>query len=194
MWAMNRSLSIAFVALTSLLGLRESSAQALPTATAPGAYISIGGTLSSFQSGYGKQKVDGAGVYVDINPIRAVGIEAESRWLGQSKMSKIGESTYLAGPRVQFRRGPYTPYVKTIVGLGYFNYPYDSAKGRYFVVATGAGVDLMLGQNLKIRLIDVEYQQWPQFTFGTINPYGVSFGLSYRVFNGSRQGPRALVR
>jgi hypothetical protein len=52
----------------------------------------------------------------------------------------------------------------------------------------------MLGQNLKIRLIDVEYQQWPQFTFGTINPYGVSFGLSYRVFNGSRQGPRALVR
>jgi hypothetical protein len=191
---MHRSLSIAFLLLTPLLGLRESLAQGLPTATAPGAYISIGGTLSTFQSGYGKQTVDGSGVYVDINPIRAAGVEAEGRWLRQSKMSKIGESTYLVGPRVQFRKGPYTPYVKTIVGLGYFNYPYDSAKGRYFVVATGAGVDLMLGRNLKIRLIDVEYQQWPQFTFGTINPYGVSFGLSYRVFNGSRGGPRALAR
>jgi hypothetical protein len=191
---MSKSLSIAFIVLTSLLARRESHAQALPTATAPGAYISVGGTLSSFQSGYGKQVVDGAGVYVDINPIRATGIEAESRWMRQSKMSKIGESTYLVGPRVQFRKGPYTPYVKTIVGLGHFNYPYDSASGRYFVVAAGAGVDLMLGQDLKIRLIDVEYQQWPQFTFGTINPYGVSFGLSYRVFNGSRQGPRRLVK
>jgi hypothetical protein len=44
----------------------------------------------------------------------------------------------------------------------------------------------MLGSNLKIRLIDVEYQQWLQFTFGTIVPYGISFGISYRVFNGSR--------
>ncbi|WP_353072154.1 hypothetical protein [Tunturiibacter gelidiferens] len=101
-------------------------------------------------------------------------------------MSKLAESTYLIGPRVQFRRGPYTPYVKTLVGLGYFNYPYESAQGRYFVIAPGAGVDLMLGQNLKIRLIDIEYQEWPQFTFGTISPYGVSFGFSYRVFNGSR--------
>jgi len=183
---MNKALSITFVILTCLSCLRSGSAQALPTATAPGAYISVGGTVSFFRSGYGSQGVNGAGFYVDINPIRAAGIEAESRWMGQSKMSKVAESTYLIGPRVQFRRGSYTPYVKSLVGLGYFNYPYESAQGRYFVIAPGAGVDLMLGQNLKIRLIDIEYQEWPQFTFGTISPYGVSFGFSYRVFNGSR--------
>jgi hypothetical protein len=184
---MTKPISVAFFVLMMLcVGLREGSAQALPTATAPGAYVSIGGAVSFFQSGYGGQTVRGAGLYVDINPVRAVGVESEGRWLRQSKMSNIGESTYLTGPRVQFRIGAYTPYVKTLVGLSHFNYPYDSAQGRYFVIAPGAGVDLMLGQNLKIRLIDVEFQEWPQFTYGTINPYGVSFGFSYRVFNGSR--------
>ena len=183
---MNRPFAIIFALFTCLSGRRESFAQALPTATAPGAYVSVGGTLSLFESGYGGQVLSGTAVFVDINPVRAVGVEAEGRWMRQDQTTKITESTYLIGPRGQFRRGPYTPYIKTLVGLGHFNFPYDYAKGRYFVVAPGAGVDLMLGESLKIRLIDVEYQDWPQFTFGAISPYGVSFGISYRIFNGSR--------
>jgi hypothetical protein len=183
---MNKGKSILIGSFACLLACRQSNAQALPTATAPGAYISVGGTYSLFDSGYGQQKVSGEGVYVDINPVRQAGLEAEGRWLKQSGPPNVSQSTYLVGPRVQFRRGPYTPYVKTLVGLSHFEFPYETARGRYFVIATGAGVDLMLGENLKIRLIDVEYQQWPQFTFGTINPYGISCGLSYRVFNGSR--------
>jgi hypothetical protein len=183
---MNTAKLIALVSFTCLLGCRQSNAQAEPTATAPGAYVSVGTSYSFFNSGYGEQKVLGTGIYTDINPIRRAGLEAEARWLKQSQSPNLRESTYLIGPRVQFRRGPYTPYVKTLVGLSHFEFPYDTAQGRYFVIAPGAGVDLMLGNDLKIRLIDVEYQQWPQFTFGTISPYGVSFGISYRVFNGSR--------
>jgi hypothetical protein len=183
---MNTGKFIIVVSFACLFGCRKGNAQAEPTATAPGAYISVGTTYSSFDSGYGQQKVLGTGVYVDINPVRQAGLEAEGRWLKQSQSPNIRESTYLIGPRIQFRRGPYTPYIKTLVGLSHFEYPYDTARGRYFVIAPGAGVDLMLGNNLKIRLIDVEYQTWPQFTFGTITPYGVSFGISYRVFNGSR--------
>jgi hypothetical protein len=175
---------ISFVCL--LACCRQGDAQAEPTATAPGAYISVGTTYSFFNTGYGGQKVLGAGAYVDINPVRAVGLEAEGRWMKQREFPNIGQSAYLIGPRVQFRKGRYTPYVKTLVGLSYFEFPYASARGRYFTIAPGAGVDLMLGRNLKIRLIDVEYQQWPQFTFGAISPYGVSVGISYRVFNGSR--------
>ncbi|WP_263368833.1 hypothetical protein [Edaphobacter bradus] len=91
--------------------------------------------------------------------------------------------TYVIGPRVQFHRGPYTPYVKTLVGLSHFEFPYGTARGRYFVIAPGAGMDLMLGDNLKIRLIDVEYQQWLQFTFGTkgmqkpTNGYFIRWGI-----------------
>jgi hypothetical protein len=183
---MNRAIYVTFISFLTLLGCPNVYAQALPTATAPGAYISVGTTYSVFESGYGQQKVRGAGAYVDINPIRQIGIEAEGRWLKQNQSPNVRQSTYLIGPRVQLRRGPYTPYVKTLVGLGHFGFPYEAARGRYFVIAPGAGVDLMLGNDWKIRLIDVEWQQWPQFTFGTINPYGISFGVSYRVFNGSR--------
>jgi hypothetical protein len=183
---MTKAKYITVVFFVCLFSYRRIAAQALPTATAPGAYISVGTIYSFFESGYGQQKVQGSGVYVDINPIRAAGIEAEGRWLRQSRSPSMSESTYLLGPRVQFRRGPYTPYVKTLVGLNYFGFPYDSAAGRYFVIAPGAGVDLMLGNDIKIRLIDVEYQQLPQFTYGTISPYGISFGISYRIFNGSR--------
>jgi hypothetical protein len=183
---MNKPTYIAGFFLTCLLGCRHICAQALPTATAPGAYISVGTTYSFFESGYGQQKVQGPGIYFDINPIRAAGIEVEGRWLKQNQSPSMTESTYLVGPRVQFRRGPYIPYVKTLVGLNYFGFPYDTARGRYFTIAPGAGVDLMLSNDLKIRLIDVEYQQLPQFTFGTISPYGISFGVNYRVYNGSR--------
>jgi len=175
-----------FACLVVLLECAHARSQALPTATAPGAYISIGSTYSLFDSGYGRQKVVGGGVYVDVNPIRWAGLEAEARWLKQSCSPDIKESTYLIGPRAQFRRGAYKPYVKTLVGLSHFDYPYGIAHGRYFVIAPGIGVDLALNDNIKVRLIDIEYQQWPQFTFGTINPYGISFGFSYRVFNGSR--------
>ena len=33
-----------------------------------------------------------------------------------------------------------------------------------------------------IRILDFEYQVWPGFTFGTLHPYGLSTGLSYRVY------------
>ena len=71
------------------------------------------------------------------------------------------------------------------MGVGFFNFPYNYAKGKYFVIAPGAGVNYNLTDNVKIRLVDVEYQNWPQFTFGNITPYGVSVGISYHFFNGA---------
>jgi hypothetical protein len=172
--------------LTLFAGLPGAFGQALPAATAPGAYVSVGGTYSIFQSAYGQHVLGGAGLYVDINRWRQVGIEGEARWLRQNKLADTTETTYLIGPRVEIRRRRFSPYIKTLVGLGYFNYPYDYAKGKYFVIAPGAGVDYNLSYNLKIRLIDFEYQEWPQFTFGNINPYGISVGLSYHFLNGVR--------
>jgi hypothetical protein len=35
---------------------------------------------------------------------------------------------------------------------------------------------------VRLRLIDGEYQYWPQFTFGPLSSYGISAGLRIRVF------------
>jgi opacity protein-like surface antigen len=181
-----KKLLLAVFLLIGLSGLQNAFGQALPAATAPGAYVAVGGTYSIFQSAYGQRVLGGAGLYVDINRWRQVGIEAEGRWLRQNKLANTTESTYLIGPRVEIRRGRFSPYIKTLVGLGYFNFPYNYAQGRYFVISPGAGVDYNLSYNVKIRLADFEYQEWPQFTFGNINPYGVSVGISYHFLNGVR--------
>ena len=191
---MNRTIFIIILVLFLACFPTNSFAQALATAAAPGAYISVGGTFSAGQSGYGKRVLSGSGAYVDINPRRQVGVEAEGRWLAHDRTGKTSESTYLIGPRMQIRRGRLSPYVKTLVGLGYFGFPYNSAQGKYFVVATGGGVDLNLNETVKIRLVDIEYQHWPQFTFGAISPYSISFGFSYRLWTGSHTRLEAYDR
>jgi len=51
------------------------------------------------------------------------------------------------------------------------------------VMAPGAGVDYSLNRRIKIRL-QAEYQIWPKFTYGSLQPYGVSTGISYTFYRG----------
>jgi hypothetical protein len=53
-------------------------------------------------------------------------------------------------------------------------------------------VDIHLTERWSARA-DVEYQLWPQFTYGQLNPYGASVGLRYRI-NGIDQFPKSAHR
>ncbi len=162
--------------------------QAKPTATAPGAYIAIGGTYSLFQIDYGNRILGGAGAFVDLNLRRQLGIEAEARWLRQNQVVDVHETTYLIGPRIQLHRGRLSPYAKALVGAGTINLPYNFGTDTSLALVPGAGLDVDLTDRIKLRLIDFEYQIWPQFTdgpgqiYGTLTPYGVSAGLSIQLF------------
>ena len=164
---------------------RPAHAQAMPTATGPGSYVSVGGAFSDFAADYGSRTISGAAVYLDANPYWRYGIEAEARKITYPQAVEDQE-TLLAGPRWSFSRAHLVPYVKLLVGGGRFDFPYGYGHGDYFVIAPGAGVDLRLGERFRVRLIDVEYQDWPQFTFGAIQPYGISAGLSFQVLGNSR--------
>jgi hypothetical protein len=73
-------------------------------------------------------------------------------------------------------------YGKGMVGIGQFNFPYNYAKGTYLVIAPGGGVDYRWTRRMTVRLADVEYQIWPQFTYGSMTSAGVSVGLRYNIF------------
>jgi hypothetical protein len=177
-------LSFALV-LLALVPTHATFAQALPTASGPGAYVIVGGTFSDFQADYGSRTIEGASVYADSNLTWRVGIETEARRMVYPNFGER-QSTLLAGPRWSFRPAGFVPYVKLLAGGGRFDFPFNYGIGNYFVVAPGAGVDLRLGQRVRLRLVDFEYQVWPGFTFGSIHPYGISAGISYQILGSSR--------
>ncbi len=161
-------------------------AQALPTATGPGSHVSVGATASIYEADYGRRLLGGGAIYADTNLTWRFGIEAEARTLRYHTEAGVRESTFMIGPRVTLRPSGFMPYAKLVVGLGTLQYPYHYGYGCYFVFAPGAGIDRSLGSRVTLRLVDVEYQDWPQFTYGQLHPYGVSAGISFRLTQGSR--------
>jgi hypothetical protein len=173
------------VLLIALVPKHSAIAQALPTASGPGAYVIAGGTFSEFHADYGNRAITGVGIYVDSNLTWRYGIETEARRMLYPNYGER-QSTILAGPRWSFRPMGLVPYVKLLAGGGRFDFPFGYGTGDYFVVAPGAGVDLRLGERVRLRLADFEYQVWPGFTFGSIHPYGVSGGISFEMLGSSR--------
>jgi hypothetical protein len=164
----------------------KAAAQEDPTETKPGAFIAAGATYSAYKLDYGEHKLGGYSAFLDMNVTSHYGLEVEERRLVFNQQANVHTSTLLVGPRIVFDplvlRG-FTPYVKLLVGQGNFNFPYNYATGSYFVMAPGAGIDVQLGHSkFGLRLIDVEYQDWPQFSFGPLHTYGVSTGISYRFY------------
>lgn len=158
-------------------------AQATATASRSGGFISVGATASYYQADYGKRELGGYAIHADLDRDRQWGLELEARVLRFNQEVGTHETTFLIGPRFTLRRKRFNPYVKLLVGEGKFHFPYDYAEGGYFVLAPGVGVDVPIGTSrFSIRAIDFEYQSWPNFTFGGLNPYGVSAGVSVRIF------------
>jgi len=131
---------------------------------------------------YGEQKLLGVAALVDVDTTRRFGLEAEGRWLQFHQTNDLNVTTWMAGPRYHFTKGRLQFYVKGLVGIGQFNFPYNFAHGNYLVVAPGGGVDYRWSRRISFRLADVEYQYWPQFTYGAMTSVGVSAGVRYHIF------------
>jgi len=175
-------ISIFVFAMMMLCGGQRASAQALPTASGPGTHIDVGAAYSYFQQDYGKNYLGGIMAYGDADLTWRFGVEAEANFLRYHQEEDVTETTYLVGPKVTLRSGRVRPYAKFLAGAGTLNFPFGFGVGHYFVMAPGGGVDVLLGDKLTVRAIDFEYQDWPQFTYGALHPYGLSVGISYHVY------------
>lgn len=147
--------------------------------------LSAGGVFNATRLQYGQHWVLGAGAFVDANLTWHYGIEGEATWSRWHEQSDTYTTTYLIGPRYRFAaldNYRFSPYAKFLIGDGSFNFPYYDGKGNYFVMAPGGGIDYHWKPRWELRLCDVEYQIWPQFTFGSVSNLSVSAGLRYRIF------------
>jgi hypothetical protein len=168
---------------------RTAHAQTAPAADAGGMRLSAGGTASGYQLGYGNVKILGASAFVDGDTRRHWGFEGEARWLvfhwkvsDQGPGADENAKTYMAGPRYSRYYGRFQPYVKGLVGIGQFNYPYNFAKETDLVIAPGGGFDYRLTNRIRWRAVDLEYQLWPQFNYGQMSSFGLSTGLRVKIF------------
>jgi hypothetical protein len=164
-------------------------AQANYAGTGPGSYVSLGATFSGFESGqYGKTLLTGGSLYLDANLYRRIGVEAEARALNHGSIEGIRETSYLVGPKISFKPRRFRPYAKFLVGRGDFRFPFGYAYGKYFLMAPGGGIDWRVHHSrVSLRLVDVEYQIWPDFKpFGELSPFGASAGLSFQLFEPKR--------
>jgi opacity protein-like surface antigen len=169
-------------------------AQNIPTAKGPGSYVAVGGELSAFQADYGQRVIYGGVLFADVNPTWRIGFEAEARYLRFNTFENVTETNYFAGPRVMLWPGPLRPYVKFLVGAGKITLPVHYAEGTFLAYAPGAGVDYILNDRWTVRVIDLEYQVWPNFSsYGELHPYGISTGISFHL-NPAEHIPKSADR
>ena len=173
------------VLLLLFSGAQCTLAQAAPSATGRELSISAGGMASAFQSDDENDYLVGAGTFVDVRFSHWVQLEAEGRWLRWNQYYGEEESNYLIGPRVPiWRFGSKTEiFGKALVGYGKMTFPYGYGYGSFTALAFGGSMDYHLTPKLTIRALDVEYQDWPVWlNNSSLQPYGVSVGVAYRVF------------
>lgn len=178
-----RACGLFLVALTALFAAtpRHAGAQAAESGNMGAARLSVGASASGFTLGYGDRRMLAVTGWVDGDTIRRFGVEGEGRWLDFHQTAQVHAETYLGGVRYHFNIGRMQPYAKALAGFGNFNFPYNFATGRYFVVEGGGGLDYKLSRRWIVRT-ELEYQDWPQFTYGNMNSYGVNVGLRFRIF------------
>ena len=145
-----------------------------------GLVLSAGAMGSAYSIQYGQRKMAGISAFVDADTKRRFGIEAEGRWLEYFQTANVHVETYSIGGRYHFHAGRFEPYAKGLIGFGDFNFPYNYASGRYLVVTAGGGLDFDWTPRITVRAADIEYQDWPQFTFGNLSSFGVNAGIRVR--------------
>jgi hypothetical protein len=156
-------------------------AQALTTSSGGGSYIRMGGGAAAMQADYGHRLLTGGLAFADSNITPRVGLEYEARFMRWHKSEQVTETSYLAGLRIAASDRHWRPYGKALIGLGHIQYPFRYATGSYFAIAPGGGLDWEPGGRWAVRVLDVEYQQWTHFTYGSMHPYGISSGVSFRI-------------
>ena len=148
---------LAFVFL--LGGASLLHAQAKPAASRAGDAQIGAGYVAFGKSDYEQDTFRGFAAYATFDFNTHLGVEAEFHQINASSGDESYQRTYEIGGRYFRTYGPLVPYVKVMIGRGDFNYPHSLADLSYNMFAGGAGADVKLGENFRVRA-DYEFQKW----------------------------------
>jgi hypothetical protein len=181
LWRIPRRILMAAVLLACLTGFHALMAQVAPAADGGRFRVAAGGAASLLHLGYDQHNLAGYSFFLDADTIRGLGVEGEAHWFKLRKLNGEHVETYSAGVRYHRNWGKAQPYGKLMIGIGDLSFPYGYATGRYGVWTVGGGLDYSLSRRVYLRVIDAEYQSWPEFNFGAISSYGLSVGVKIRL-------------
>jgi opacity protein-like surface antigen len=176
-----------WLALLSLLGgAAILHAQAGTTASRPGD-AQIGISYVRANPDYVLTTYQGIGAYADFDFTPHLGAEAEFHRVDSPTNDQSYEQTFEIGARYHRTYGPLVPYVKGMIGRGIFNYPYNGASLGYTMYAGGGGIDVKVGEFVRVRG-EYEYQKWSGFQNGGLAPQLVTIGVAYHFDGRFRYG------
>ena len=192
------------LALLSIFSVLNASAQAIYAAREGASRLSIGAGFSTYDQDWGPGQVLGSTVWVDLHPpfmdgfLHDFSIELEGRDLSANRgtitnpvspvvgrpilprTDTIGGGILFEPRRLRFHR--FQPYAKALIGYGSIDFTLSNAPAYSHDTRTeyafGGGVDFRINRRLSARA-DYEYQFWPSFLSGTLNPQGLTVGASY---------------
>ena len=196
-----------FAVLLSILALASyGHAQAVPSATYSHIGVTVGGEGSIFQPDFAgnflsncyvvnsvtycyptAERSDypliGIGTFVDLKFSHWVQLEAEGRWQRFNQYQGIHQDNYLAGPRLPvYQTKKKVVYAKVLGGFTNMTFDTNGSSGRFTTIAFGGGMDMKIGKKLNLRAFDAEYHYLPSWGHASLSPYGVSMGLSYKLW------------
>jgi hypothetical protein len=163
-------------------------AQATPAATRGGmAQVGAGYTFSN-EDEYPGKHLQGASIYGTFDLNNHLGIEGDVHMASVFKSYfNYKETSYDAGLRWAEHYRKFSPYAKGLVGFGHSSAvtPQQivggSTPGSYFLFGLGGGLDYSLSDKFNVRVVDFEYQRWPNFPPHGLTPPLFTFGVAYRL-------------
>ncbi|MDR3798800.1 MAG: outer membrane beta-barrel protein [Terracidiphilus sp.] len=179
--------SVLFALLVPALLLASAGiarAQTIPEGNRGELHLSAGATGSFDTIRYGSRQMYGVGAFVDAETTGHFGLEAEGRWIEfPSQNDNVHAEIYSVGGRYHFvLTNHWQPYAKALIGFGRFNYAYNLGQDNDLVVTAGGGMEFRASRRIYFRVVDFEYQDWPQAHYGNLIPFNIGAGLKVRIF------------
>ncbi len=145
-------------------------------------HIEAGAGVLYLNNDYTDRANKGLSVWGDYDFTRLFGVEVEAHFGSIITPDDVGENSYLVGPRLLYHKRKFTGYLKVMVGRGtIINQDFNQSSSFNILPAFGGGLEYRISHKLNVRIVDFEYQRWPDFEPDSLTPLAVSVGLMYVI-------------